>query len=294
MNASRANSVGRALVLAILASLVIVIPIASQTQTDVPKWEAVSIKPCAPNTPTILSTFSPGRMILNCQHMLTYIEKAYILNANGQRHPIWARNETTVTGPSWIMTDQYTINAKAEGTPRDVIMQGSMLQTILEDRFKLRAHRETRDIAVYALTVARSAPKLLPFREGSCTPDDPKRDPVDTPLTPDEKPCTIRLGIRGPNLTMDAQGISLDQFAGSELSRALGRLVINKTGITGLFDFHVEYANPALAVGTPTQSDIPVGPSIFTAVEQLGLKLEATKGPGEFLVIDSIERPTEN
>jgi uncharacterized protein (TIGR03435 family) len=91
-------------------------------------------------------------------------------------------------------------------------------------------------------------------------------------------------------MTFQAEGISVDQFS---RMLSLDRPVINKTRITGLFDFHVEYANPTLSTAAQ-QADVPAGPSIFTVVEQLGLKLESAKGPGDFLVIDSIETPTEN
>ena len=83
-------------------------------------------------------------------------------------------------------------------------------------------------------------------------------------------------------------------FAQFFLTTFLGRPVVNKTGIPGLFDFHLEYANPGLNPGAGTQPDVPLAPSIFAAVEELGLKLESAKGPGDILVIDGIVRPTEN
>jgi len=88
---------------------------------------------------------------------------------------------------------------------------------------------------------------------------------------------------------VDAAGMKFDDFCKIFLGH-LDRPVTNKTGITGRFDFHLEYARDGAA-----PSDEPPGPSIFTAVqEQLGLKLTPAKGPGEFIVIDHVERPSEN
>jgi uncharacterized protein (TIGR03435 family) len=175
-------------------------------------------------------------------------------------------------------------------------MQGPMLQSLLEDRFKLKVHWEKKDIPVYALVIAASGAKLQPFREGSCVRI--TMDPTDGPQTP-PPPAPGETRCLGSNrrselnpiiMTFQAQGISVDQFS---RMLSLDRPVINKTGISGLFDFHVEYANPTLSA-VAQQADVAAGPSIFTVVEQLGLKLESSKGPGDFLVIDHIERPTEN
>lgn len=168
-------------------------------------------------------------------------------------------------------------------------MQGPMLQAILEDRFKLKVHHEAKEIAIYELTVAKNGPKLMPFKQGSCSPVDPTKD---EPPPPFDKQCRTRASRNGLNTIQEAQGISLDMFAQFFLTAWVGRPVANKTGIPGLFDFHIEYGplNPPAT----TQSDVTPAPSIFTAVEEFGLKLEATKGRGDFLVIDSIERPTEN
>jgi uncharacterized protein (TIGR03435 family) len=174
-------------------------------------------------------------------------------------------------------------------------MHGPMLQALLEDRFKLRVHRETRDVPVYALTIAKGGLKLPPFKEGSCTPvDHTQFPPFSAPLTPDQiaKNCHARGTKDGLNLKVDAQGMTLDDFAKIFLdTHTLNRPVVNKTGIAGRFDFHLEYAPER---GAPAD-DVSEGPSIFTALqEQLGLKLESAKGPGEFFVIDSVERPSEN
>ncbi len=210
-------------------------------------------------------------------------------------------------GPSWINSERYDIEAKADGNPSAQTMEGPMLQALLEDRFNLKIHRETRDILVYELTVAKGGPKLRPppvpspgagiagvglwpMSEADC-----KR--LDPPNLPD--------AVCGAARAADAQGekpafveyhgLTLDQTSAA-LVRVLDRPVIDKTGVAGIFHVHVEFApDGATPQFRPGPSDEPVGPSIFTAFqEQLGLKLEPAKGPGEFLVIDSVERPSEN
>ncbi len=209
-------------------------------------------------------------------------------------------------GPGWINSERYTIHAKAEGNPSASVMSGPMLQALLADRFNLKIRRETRQVPVFELKVAKNGARLQPFEEGSCIGLTPGAIP------PGQKPfCGIvRARKNGANLTVELFDASLD-----ELSKNLGidgagqildRPVIDKTGATGLFNFRLQFAPdesmptsfqqggaPNGAAG-PLPSD-PAGPSIFTAIqEQLGLKLEAAKGPGEFLVIDRVQRPSEN
>jgi uncharacterized protein (TIGR03435 family) len=273
-------------------------PISSQTTRpeDLPKWEAISIKPCAPNSPTNAS-FSPGRLTLECQNVWFLIQAAYVLWAkNGAAAFPGAIQIPIEGGPDWIKSAQYTITAKAVEAVKPGVMQGPMLQALFEDRFRVRTHWENRDVPIYALTVARVGPKLQFFKEGTCTRPDvdahngPRRP---TQPAPGQRLCAggNRRSEQNPvNMRFDAEGISLDQFS---RMLALDRPVVNRTGITGLFNFHLEYANPTLTAEAK-QADVAVGPSIFTVIEQLGLKLESSRGPGRFLVIDSVQRPSEN
>jgi uncharacterized protein (TIGR03435 family) len=196
-------------------------------------------------------------------------------------------------GPAWINSDSYLINAKAEGTPNPEMMMGPMMQVLLEDRFKLKIRRETREVPVYALTVAKAGPKLQRVK-GSCAPFSAPR-----PLKPDQADCGPQgVGRKGPNMTWGFIG-DADEFS-KILFSWTDRPVVNKTGITGLSNFHLEFApdETTRGFGVPggTLPDDPSGgTSIFTAVqEQLGLKLEPTRGPGERLVIDHLERPSQN
>jgi uncharacterized protein (TIGR03435 family) len=155
-----------------------------------------------------------------------------------------------------------------------------MMQALLEDRFNLKVHREIGEVPAYALTVSKGGPKLKPFREGSCTPI-----PLDLILStfpppdipPNDRYCRNGGATKGGIQAIDLPATTLDDFARMYLGLFAGRHVINKTGIPGRFDFHLEFApDEAASPGEP-----PAGPTIFTALEQrLGLKLESTRGPG--------------
>jgi bla regulator protein BlaR1 len=260
-----------------------------------PKFEVVSIKPstgCVSGARSG-SNPTPGRLTLTCETVASFIGSAYVRFANG-RFSTQPRGVPMSGGPAWINSELYMINAKAEGLPSEEMMRGPMMQAILEDRFKLKVHRETREVPVYALTEAKGGSKLQPFREGSCIVIDRTAFP---PPPADPKNCHARGTKKGPDQIVEAQGITVEEFSKVFLNGPLDRPVINKTGITGRFDFHLEYA-PDEATPLFARPDVNApdrGPSIFTAVqEQLGLKLEPAKGPGELLVIDRVERPSEN
>jgi uncharacterized protein (TIGR03435 family) len=174
-----------------------------------------------------------------------------------------------------------------------------MLQTLLEDRFKVKTHHETREVQAYALTLAKGGLKLHPFKEGSCIPRDFKLffeqfPPQPFPeLPPGHKYCGSATTEHGGTVTLDATGMSIDDFIKYSLPE-LDRPVVNKTGIKGLFDFHLEYALDEPTGAGATAAEV-AGPSIFTALErQLGLKPGVAKALGDFLVIDHVERPSEN
>ena len=173
-------------------------------------------------------------------------------------------------------------------------MRGPMLQALLEDRFGLKIRRETREGRVYLMRVAKGGPKLLPF-EGGCTPFDLVHFSASMPTI--QNPCWESHQSKGPNVTIDIPGLDVDSFA-LYITRTKGfdGPVWNKTGLTGLFHFHLEFLSNSKP-GDPgsTAADDPPFPSIFTAMQQqLGLKVEAGKGPREFLVVDHLEKPAEN
>jgi uncharacterized protein (TIGR03435 family) len=239
----------------------------------------------------------PGRLRLSCVPVRRLVEIAYGMFADGAtQSPV--RIEA-LGGPSWADSDPYDINAKAAESDTIGQMYGPMLQALLEERFKLKVHKEFHEQPVYALSVGKNGSKLKSTQEGSCTPLDLNHMPLPTaPGNPAPKFCGHgSIQQRGGLAILDAYGATLTYFASSMLANAnaLDRPVLDKSGLDGRFDIHLEYAvnGSAQAVGS-TPSD-PAGASIFTAIqEQLGLKLTADKGPVAVLVIDHLERPTEN
>ena len=184
-----------------------------------------------------------------------------------------------------------------------------MIRSLLAERFNLTLHQETRILPIYNLTVGKGGNKLHPSQDGSCVNIDTTNGPATFPAL-GTRTCGARLlGARGPDLTVDTTHLSLGDFA-KTLTVDLDRTVIDKTGLTGLFDIHLEFARDvatsgvladggAIVMGGPVlireSGPVEPAPSIFYAIqEQLGLKLESAKGPVEVLVIDSVSKPTEN
>ena len=186
-------------------------------------------------------------------------------------------DKTQIIGlPDWASSERYDINAKINAERaatmdrpgRDPALMPKLVQSLLEDRFKLKMHYETRELPVYTLVVARKdgvlGPRMLPSAV-DCEKNRSK--------------CMIRGGtglFKGGSVTAET--------VANMLSNPAGRLVFDRTGLTAKYDVDLEWAEEA-------GSDKP---SIFAAVqEQLGLKLESTREPVDVVVIDHIERPTE-
>ena len=212
---------------------------------------------------------------------------------------MWAydvRDFQVMGGPSWITSDHYDIEGRAQGnTSRDRLRP--MMQSLLADRFGLALHKEIKEQPIYELTVAKSGLKIRALKPGDCLPFDPQN------LSP--APGKTRLdycgyGGFGPGL-FEASSTDMQQLAQS-LSTAVGRTVVDKTGVAGTFRVHLEYVRDESLprLGPPPDPNDPPpaaepGPTIFTALqEQLGLKLESGKGPVEMLVIDRVEKPAAN
>jgi uncharacterized protein (TIGR03435 family) len=118
---------------------------------------------------------SPGRLTLNCATVEGLVLGAYGRFANG--HTSFSLPPPILGGPSWIDSERYTIKAEAAGRENRAMMNGPMLQALLEDRFKLKLHRQTRQVPVFALTITKSGARLKPFQEGTCVPIDYAQDP---------------------------------------------------------------------------------------------------------------------
>src|SRR5262249_55238202 len=140
-------------------------------------------------------------------------------------------------GPEWIHSDLYELNAKAARLRSSGVENGSMLRALLEDRFKLRVHRDTKDTAVYALTVTKGGPKLRPAKEGECTKFDPDHPPA---LPEPGKPLPHFCGMSNITSTgYDAYGVTMAEFC-RLLSDYVDRPAMDKTGISGRFDVHLD------------------------------------------------------
>ena len=205
-------------------------------------------------------------------------------------------------GPDWLDADRYDISAKAngefqfgpDGPPKDMLL---MLRSLLEERFRLKTHYETRELPTYELVVARADGKLGPEMHKSSVDCEavfaarragvlpPPRGPIEPP------PCAL---ISGPARTI-AGAASMQQLA-ANLTARVERPVVDKTGLTDRFDFMLTFTPdqrplPQSPPGLPPID--PDGPGLFTALqEQLGLKLVPSRGPVDVLVIDSVEHPT--
>ena len=268
-----------------------------------PKFEVASIKPCKPQPGRMRGggdDSSPGRLSTGCDLLvddnnLGLIQRAYVRFSGGHTNPLGVL--PIKGGPKWIHSDMYRIDAKATGRPGREMMQGPMLQALLEDRFKLKIHRETTEGPVYVLTLTKESSGLKPFKEGSCI-QMLLTIPAPTP-PPGQRYCKALISLLGPSVI--AEGSTLTEFS-KLLNLALDRPVIDKTGIVGRFDIHLEFARDELTPGLRPVPEIPAAavsdpskPTIFAAIqEQLGLKLTPARGPIESLVIDHIERPSEN
>ena len=298
---------------------------AVHAQASRPKFEVASIHSCGPNAVEPLREGgglgnmgpSANRVTKDCYTVMSLLKDAYVIFADGQNRSTAAIQMPPIEkAPSWVSSDLYKIDAKAEGAPGQPAMLGPMMQSLLEDRFHLKLHRETRSGPAYELTLAKGGSKLKHY-SGTCSVDvPPAAAPRDTatgrpvagfasghvspPIQPGV-PCRLMLNLNnGPNQLFIASGTTLDAFC-SHLSRVTGRTIIDQTGLTGKFDIRLEYLPEQTNLGhapidqPDAPTDIQPGASLFTAVEQqLGLKLVPVKGTRQVIVIDHIEKPTGN
>ena len=255
-----------------------------------PKFDAVSVKPCRQGAQRGGDS-SPGRLYLGCAILADtdntgVIQRAYNRYATGQ---LTSTKIVPIEGvPDWLHSEGFEIEARSDGQPTILMMEGPMMQAILEDRFKLKIHRETRQGPVYELALAKGPLKLKPVQDGSCIP--PRIGHPLPSLSPGQRLCR---NMAAPGRGVDVEGGTLQGFA-DLLGMVLDRPVVDKTGISGLFQMRLAFSPDDLASPRPTTAD-PGAPGIFQAIqEQLGLRLVPAKGPVDVLVIDHIERPSAN
>jgi len=237
-----------------------------------PAFEVASIKrnTSANERPSL--TINAGRVTIRNGPLRAIIRSAFGLQAF-----------EVVGGPDWVDTDGWDVNAKAEpGAERQPT--GPMMQSLLADRFKLVAHKETRDLPVYALVFARQDHAFGPKLHASSTDCQKEVGALiartGRPASPDAPPLC---GIRSVSGHIELNATRINPNFVRTLAPITGRSVVDQTGLTGVFDAELVW------------SESETGPSLFTAIqEQLGLKLEAQRGPVDVLVIDHVARPTSD
>ena len=220
---------------------------------QIPKeFEVASVKPQAPGDTRVSIQPSPGGFIANGVPLKLLIEIAYRV-----------KDYQISGGPDWIESDHYDVSAKA---PAGFIPTGQqmqpMLQALLADRFRLKLHRETRELPAFLLVVNKGGPKL-------------------TASTKPDSRISVGHGI------FTAQKIDMAGLADA-LATESDRTIVDQTGLAGEYDVTLKWTPDA------TDQD-PAATSLFTAIqEQLGLRLESAKAPVEILVIDSAQKASEN
>ena len=243
-----------------------------------PRFEAASIKPNLSKEPGIMRRPSPGRVFYSNAPVDVIVEEAYS-----------TRPDRIVNYPDWVAKEKFDITATYSPDLQRQVRQ--MLQSLLEERFSLRVHREMRDMPIYELVRARADGQLGPR------------------LRPSTANCVPNAGQRSPCTLLIQQGrfrgVGTGWGNGEVLSLNIGvwdRPIIDRTGLTGAFDIDLEWTpDPAQArsndAAARASAAVAATPgervSIFTALqEQLGLKLQATRATLEVLVIDRLDRPT--
>jgi len=234
-------------------------------------FEVATIKPSNPSRPGKLFTVRGVEVVTINTTLSDLITMAYDV------HP-----KQVIGGPGWLESDKYDVTGKPDvpGQP-NVAQMKIMIQKLLEDRFQLKFHREKRELSAYALTVGRTGPKFSKS----------ERDPDSLP----------GLFFRGPGTNLNVTNATMAQFASLLQGAVLDRPVVDQTRLTEKYDFILKWTpdqGQLAGLGgapppPPDTADAP--PDLFTAIQQqLGLKLDSTKAPVDVLVIDRVERPSEN
>ena len=276
-------------------------------------FEVASVKPSNPNptgplgaTPMVLPAL--GRLTAQNVTLRMLVMTAY------NRQPF-----EIVGGPAWWNQNKYDITAKAEDGTAKLDDMRLMIRGLLADRFKLKAHTETREVPTYALVLARGDGKLGPKMKVSTDTCPDYKEQQQKMLEAiakggisalqgmlgkpgENKPCSVTQippSADNPALGFKATGQSIEMLV-TLLTQLSRRPVVNKTGLTGPYDFELTISLQTLAaiyqelgVTLPLPPNMPEGPALMTTVqEDLGLKLDSQRGPSEVLVVDSAEMPT--
>jgi uncharacterized protein (TIGR03435 family) len=296
-----------ALAVPILAGVLIAPRVRAQSSqtanAPLPSFEVASIKLDPSGDPRLgfISYQSPGRLTATDVTTKMIIEFAYS-----------SKDFQLLGGPSWINSEGYDIDAKIEDslaqqlqklpTEQRLDRDREMVQSLLADRFKLSVTHSTRELPVYSLVVAKGGPKLKDVASpaiqanAAAPPPTSARESVPSSPPPPGRGTTLSIGRSG-EARLTAKSMSIANLV-DMISRQLGRPILDRTRLKGTYDFTLQYTpeNPIPGLQGPDAAPPDSsGTSIFTALqEQLGLKLESTRGPVDVLVIDHVERPSEN
>jgi len=257
-------------------------------QTPRPSFEAASVKANKSSSGLVRLSMPTGRLSGVNVTLRFLIRNAYLL-----------QDFRMSGGPAWLDIDRFDIEATA-GAAVSFDQIRAMERTLLEERFHLKTHTETRDLPIYVLSLARRDGKLgdqikasgtecLPMRPPAGLPPPPPPPPGPTPSAASQCPSMLAPGhISGRTITIARVATTLSTF--------LSRAIVDRTNLSGEFDLDLSWLPdqppPADVRQAPTDA---TAPPLFTALqEQLGLKLESSRGPVDVLVIDSADKPTED
>jgi len=248
-----------------------------------PAFEVASVKPNTARTGVRWSRFPGDRFVATNVPL-----RDLILIAYGEAGQIRPDNQVS-SGPSWIDVDRFDVSAKVgANSPNTVAQKQRMLRTLLADRFKLTAHTETRELPIYALVMARRDGTLGPRLRHA----DLECEAIEG-SQPGRRDRCILYAL--PSGKLMVRGQSMKSLANA-FTMLLDRTVEDRTGLTGGVDADADFnpeGLPGMAQVSPDERRLNDAPPFFTALqEQLGLKLDSTKGPVDVLVIDHVERPT--
>jgi uncharacterized protein (TIGR03435 family) len=276
--------IDKALVFAMIAG-VAALSVAQTAQR--PSFEVSSVKPSPPGSRTRDNTRG-NRFAISGAPLRLLLRYAYPAFLNSQ----------IASAPTWTDSDLFDVEGKSDSDRISEAQMALFVQSLLRDRFQLKAHTEMRELPIYELRLAKSEPKIKASENQTVVPPQPGIS-----FKPDMPPPGFLAVSRSVSGTIRIVGtaIPLSDFVIS-LSRQVNRPVIDKTNLTGLFDLRLEFvpdgvtsAPPVAGQTAPVGASDPAGPFLLEAVErELGLKLESAKGPVEVLVIDSVSKPTEN
>jgi uncharacterized protein (TIGR03435 family) len=243
--------------------------LAQAANMTAPAFEVATIKPVQPDAKAgrYITMQGTNRFVVKDYTLKLLIAAAYNLSP-----------KTISGGPGWVDADHYDIVALTSGDSRPTQPeQMAMLRALLAERFKLSFHRQEKEFSIYVLEIAKDGPKL---KESTSAPSDPAQ---------------LISTVYPQHLHLPAKNATMGDFAALLQRAVLDRPVVDKTGLAGRYNFDLDWAPDETQFGgeIPAASADAQEPPFFTAIEQqLGLRIEATRGTIPAFVIDGVERPT--